>query len=111
MSQGFQHDMCLKENDLTWSTLPKCLKTLTFKNFHGNDSEICFLKCILQNGLVSDKMNICWCDYFLRDQKWEKEVKKTLKSIACGSKSCVITCMYLFYLNFIYFNTFIRLFF
>ncbi|CAI9303617.1 unnamed protein product [Lactuca saligna] len=90
-TEGFQHDMCLKENDLTWSTLPKSLKTLTFKNFHGNDSEICFLKCILQNGLVLDKMNICWCDYLLRDQKWEKEVKKTLKSIACGSKSCGIT--------------------
>ncbi|KAI3703836.1 hypothetical protein L1987_74031 [Smallanthus sonchifolius] len=93
-SEGFGHDVCL-ENYLIWSPLPKCisscLKMLIFKNFHGNDSEICFLKCILQNAFVFKKMNISCCENLFGDPNRQKEVKEALEAISKGSKSCVVT--------------------
>lgn len=96
--QGFKHDICLDEKDLIWTSLPKCisscLKTLTFHNLHGNDSEICFLKCVLQHALVFEKMIIICCENLLQDQNRQKEVKKALKTIAKGSKSRVVTFLW-----------------
>ncbi|KAL4580144.1 hypothetical protein LXL04_016325 [Taraxacum kok-saghyz] len=87
-TEGFQHDICLVENDLTWSTLR--LKTLILKNFRGNVAEICFVKCVLQHGNVSEKLNICWSENLLGDIKWQEDVKMMLKMIVGVSKSCVI---------------------
>nr|XP_043630695.1 F-box/LRR-repeat protein At4g14103-like [Erigeron canadensis] len=93
-AKGFEPDVCLFENNLIWSSLPKCLLSclnmLTFKNFHGNDSEVCFLKCILQHSLVFLKMNICCCENLLEDPNKHKEVKKAFQMIAKGSKSCIV---------------------
>ncbi|KAI3496979.1 hypothetical protein L1887_39359 [Cichorium endivia] len=92
---SFEHDICRVKYDFIWSSPPKCiissLKTLTFKKFHGNNSEICFLKFILKHGLVLNKMNIFWCENLLGDQNWRQEVKNTLETFARGSISCVIT--------------------
>ncbi|KAK9048882.1 hypothetical protein SSX86_032150 [Deinandra increscens subsp. villosa] len=94
-SEGFNHDVCLAENDLIGSSLPKCissgLKLLTFKNFHGIDSEICFLKCILQHAFVFKKMNISCCEKLFGDPSRLKEVKKALETFSKGSKSSVVT--------------------
>lgn len=89
-AEGFEHDICLIEDDLSWSSLPKCLQTLTFKNFYGNDSEICFLKWVLERALVLDTMNICCCEDLLGDPNRKKEVKKELETVVKGSKSCVV---------------------
>ncbi|KAL8209767.1 hypothetical protein R6Q57_006499 [Mikania cordata] len=94
-SEGFSHDVCLVENDLIWSSVPKCisscLKMLNFKKFHGNDSEICFLKCILQHAFVFKKMNISCCENLFRDPNRRNEMKKALETSSKGSKSCVVT--------------------
>ncbi|KAI7736194.1 hypothetical protein M8C21_007975 [Ambrosia artemisiifolia] len=94
-SEGFNHDVCLVENDLVWSSLPKCissrLKMLTFKNFHGNDAEICFLKCVLQHASVLKKMNILCCENVSGDPNRLYEVRKALLAVSKGSKSCVVT--------------------
>ncbi|KAD6454001.1 hypothetical protein E3N88_08707 [Mikania micrantha] len=94
-TRGFSHDVCLVENDLIWSSVPKCisscLKMLNFKKFHGNDSEICFLKCILQHAFVFKKMNISCCENLFRDPNRQKEMKKALETTSKGSKSCVVT--------------------
>ncbi|KAK1418040.1 hypothetical protein QVD17_27177 [Tagetes erecta] len=94
-SEGFNHDVCLVENDLILSPLPKCisscLKMLTFKNFHGDDSEICFLKCVLQHASVCKKLNISSCENLFGDPNRQKEVKKASQTILKGSKSCVVT--------------------
>ncbi|XP_024960438.1 F-box/LRR-repeat protein At4g14103-like [Cynara cardunculus var. scolymus] len=95
ITEGFGHDVCLDENDLILSWLPKCmssrLKTLVIGNFHGHDSEIRFLKCFLQRGLVSEKVDICCCENLLGDPSRRKAVKKELEMIARGSSSCVVT--------------------
>ncbi|KAL8239223.1 hypothetical protein R6Q59_015790 [Mikania micrantha] len=94
-SEGFSHDVCLVENDLIWSSVPKCisscLKMLNFKKFHGNDSEICFLKCILQHAFVFKKMNISCSENLFRDPNRRNEMKKALEMSSKGSKSCVVT--------------------
>ncbi|MFS7929173.1 putative F-box domain, FBD domain, leucine-rich repeat domain superfamily [Helianthus anomalus] len=93
-SEGFNHDVCFVDNDLTCSSLPKCisscLKMLTFKNFDGNDSEICFLKCILRHASVLKKMNILCCESLFGDPNRLNEVKKALQTVSKGSKSCVV---------------------
>ncbi|PWA66769.1 triose phosphate/phosphoenolpyruvate translocator [Artemisia annua] len=73
-AEGFEHDVCLVDNDLIWSSLPKCLKALIFKKFRGDDSEICFLKCILQHAHVIDKMKIYFCDDLALDAVRKKQV-------------------------------------
>ncbi|XP_076887376.1 F-box protein At4g22280-like isoform X1 [Bidens hawaiensis] len=94
LSEGFDQCIELGENDSVWSPVPICisrhLKTLTFKNFHANDSEICFLKCILKYALVLEKMDIWWCTARPRDKK-ERDVMKELEMIKRCSTACVIT--------------------
>ncbi|XP_071730214.1 F-box/LRR-repeat protein At4g14103-like [Rutidosis leptorrhynchoides] len=93
-SEGFNNDIYLDEKDLVWSSLPKCisccLKTLSFHNLRGYDSEIRFLNCVLRNALVLEKMVIVSCENLVRDRNRQKEVKKALQATAKG-KSCVVT--------------------
>ncbi|KAI3702972.1 hypothetical protein L6452_28726 [Arctium lappa] len=93
--EGFGHDVCLVETDLIWSLLHKCtsfcLKMLTFKNFHGHDSEIRFLNYFLQRRLVSERIDICCCENLSGDPNRQKEVRNELETIAKGCASCVVT--------------------
>ncbi|KAI3509990.1 hypothetical protein L1887_25516 [Cichorium endivia] len=64
LSEGFEHGLDLGEDDRIWLLIPicvsNCLKTVTLKNFHANDSEICFLKRVLKYAHVLERMDIWW---------------------------------------------------
>ncbi|KAL4554839.1 hypothetical protein LXL04_037445 [Taraxacum kok-saghyz] len=83
--EGFKHRMRLGENDPIWLSLPtcvsNCLKTMTFKNFHAYDLEICFVKCVLKYACVLERMDIWWFDTELQDPK-KTEVKAELEMIS-----------------------------
>lgn len=89
-------DMHLGENNSTWSSMPicitNCLKTVTLKNFHGYNSEICFLKRILKTACALEMMDIWWSKTktYLRDLKKKIEVRKELEKIERKAAACVI---------------------
>ncbi|KAI3510005.1 hypothetical protein L1887_25531 [Cichorium endivia] len=86
--------MDLGENDRVWLLIRICvsnwLKTVTFKNFHANDSEICFLKHVLKYARVLERMNICWSKTPLRGLKKQTKVMKELETIERSSTACVL---------------------
>ncbi|KAI3753928.1 hypothetical protein L2E82_25993 [Cichorium intybus] len=92
--EGFEHSVNLGENDRVWLLIPicvsNCLKTVTFKNFHANDSELCFLKHVLKYARVLERMNICWSKTPLRGQKKQTKVMKELETIERSSIACVV---------------------
>ncbi|KAI7727233.1 hypothetical protein M8C21_004221 [Ambrosia artemisiifolia] len=94
--EGFDRCMRLGASDLIWLLVPICisqsLKALTFKNFHADDSEICFLKCVLKYARVLEKMDVWWCKTESRDLKKRKDVRKELELeiIEKGSAACII---------------------
>ncbi|KAL7591290.1 F-box/LRR-repeat protein At3g58900 [Lactuca sativa] len=94
--EGFMCDMHLGENNSTWSSMPicitNCLKTVTLKNFHGYNSEICFLKRILKTACALEMMDIWWSKTktYLRDLKKKIEVRKELEKIERKAAACVI---------------------
>ncbi|KAI3768951.1 hypothetical protein L6452_00047 [Arctium lappa] len=94
LSEGLERCMRLGENHLIWSTIPvcmsNCLKTVTFKNFRANDSEICFVKCVLKYARVLERMEIRCCKSQLRDLKKQRELRKELETIARSSAACVV---------------------
>ncbi|MFS7891529.1 putative F-box domain, FBD domain, leucine-rich repeat domain superfamily [Helianthus anomalus] len=94
LSEGFDRCMRLGENDLIWLLVPICishhLKTLTFKNFHADDSEICFLKCVLKYARVLEKMDVWWCKTEPRDLKKRRDARKELEIIEKSSAACII---------------------
>ncbi|KAI3675594.1 hypothetical protein L1987_85184 [Smallanthus sonchifolius] len=94
LSEGFNRCMRLGGSDPIWLFVPLCisyhLKTLTFKNFHGNDSETCFLKCVLKYGRVLEQMDVWWCKTEPRDVKKQRDVRKELEIIKKSSAACII---------------------
>lgn len=86
--------MRVGENDPIWSLIPICmsyhLKKVTFKNFHANDSEICFLKCVLKYARVLEKMDIWWCKTQMQVLKKQRDVKKELEMIEASSTMCLV---------------------
>nr|XP_043620725.1 F-box/LRR-repeat protein At3g58900-like [Erigeron canadensis]XP_043620726.1 F-box/LRR-repeat protein At3g58900-like [Erigeron canadensis] len=95
LSEGFELCMRIGENSPIWLSIPICmsyhLKAMTFKNFHANDSEICFLKCILKYACVLEKLDIWWCKTPLFDLKKQSYVRKELKMVDRSRTPCVIT--------------------
>ncbi|KAK9069570.1 hypothetical protein SSX86_011474 [Deinandra increscens subsp. villosa] len=94
LSDGFESSMRLGENDSIWLSVPICisyhLKTLTLKNFHANDSEICFLKCVMKYARVLEKMDVWWCKTEPRDLKKRRDVRLELDIIEKGTATCII---------------------
>ncbi|KAK9069567.1 hypothetical protein SSX86_011471 [Deinandra increscens subsp. villosa] len=94
LSEGFERLMRLDENDSIWLSVPLCisyhLKTLTSKNFQANDSEICFLKCVLKYARVLEKMNVSWCTTEPQDLKKRREVRKGLETTEKSCAACII---------------------
>lgn len=94
LSEGFERCMRLGENHIIWSSIPicmsNCLKTVTFKNFRANDSEICFVKCVLKYARVLESMEIRCCKFQLRDLKKQRELRKELETVARTSTACVV---------------------
>ncbi|KAI3753910.1 hypothetical protein L2E82_25975 [Cichorium intybus] len=94
LSEGFEHGLDLGEDDRIWLLIPicvsNCLKTVTLKNFHANDSEICFLKRVLKYAHVLERMDIWWSKTQLQDVKKETKVRKELETIERRSTDCVI---------------------
>ncbi|XP_071696576.1 F-box protein At4g22280-like [Rutidosis leptorrhynchoides] len=94
LSEGFEICMRLGENNSTWVSKHICmashLKTLTFRNFRANDSEIWFLECVLKYAPVLEKLDIRWCKIQLLDVKMQRDVMKELESIERFSTDCVI---------------------
>ncbi|KAI3509998.1 hypothetical protein L1887_25524 [Cichorium endivia] len=95
LSEGFEHCFDIGEDDRIWLIMPACvtdcLKTVTLKNFHANDSEICFLKCVLKYAHVLERMDISWSKtHQLRDIKKETEVREELETFERRSTNCVI---------------------
>ncbi|KAI3753922.1 hypothetical protein L2E82_25987 [Cichorium intybus] len=95
ISEGFEHCMHVGENDPIWLLIPicmsSCLKIVTFKNFHANDSEIYFLKCILKYARVLERMDIRWSKTRLPDLKKQAQARKELECIEKSSIPCVVT--------------------
>ncbi|KAK1440047.1 hypothetical protein QVD17_05872 [Tagetes erecta] len=94
LSEGFDRCMRLGESDVIWLLVPVCisfhLKTLTFRNFHSNDSEICFVKHVLKYAHVLEKMDIWWCKTEPRDVKKQRDVMKELEIVEKSSAACII---------------------
>ncbi|XP_023729583.1 F-box/LRR-repeat protein At3g59190 [Lactuca sativa] len=90
--EGFGHHMCLGENDPILIVVPicmlSCLKIVTFKNFHANDSEIYFLKCILKYACVLERMDIVWSKTRLPDLKKQAQARTELETIQRSSTAC-----------------------
>ncbi|CAI9295229.1 unnamed protein product [Lactuca saligna] len=90
--EGFEHHMCLGENDPILILVPicmlSCLKIVTFKNFHSNDSEIYFLKCILKYACVLERMDIVWSKTRLPDLKKQAQARTELETIRRSSTAC-----------------------
>ncbi|CAI9295243.1 unnamed protein product [Lactuca saligna] len=86
--------MYLGENNLIWSSIPicmsNCLKTVSMKNFHGYNSEICLLKHVLKTARVLERMDIRWSETYLRDLKRKTKARKELEKIVRSSPACVI---------------------
>lgn len=84
--------MCLGENDPILIVVPicmlSCLKIVTFKNFHANDSEIYFLKCILKYACVLERMDIVWSKTRLPDLKKQAQARTELETIQRSSTAC-----------------------
>lgn len=94
-TEGLDLCICFRENDLTSMPVPKCLlscmKIVSFQNFHGHETEICFLKYFLENALVLERMNIFLSKNTSGHLKNQREVKTQLQMLDRGSKDCVIT--------------------
>lgn len=86
--------MRLGGSDVIWLLVPVCisfhLKTLTFRNFHANYSEICFLKRVLKYARVLEKLDIWWCKTEPRDVKKQRDVTKELEIVEKSSAACII---------------------
>ncbi|KAL4590515.1 hypothetical protein LXL04_003447 [Taraxacum kok-saghyz] len=94
-SEGFEEAIDFREKDRIWFLVPvcvsNCLKTVTYKNFGGNDSEIYFLKRVLKYALVLERMNMCWCKTrVVVDVKKEIEVRMDFETVERSSKACVV---------------------
>ncbi|KAD3067112.1 hypothetical protein E3N88_34992 [Mikania micrantha] len=96
LSEGFNSCMLLDENDSSLLFVPICishhLKSLVFKNFHANDSEIWFLKFVLKNACVLEKMDVWWCKPEPPDPKKQRDVRKELEITEKSSAGCI--CWY-----------------
>ncbi|KAJ9562611.1 hypothetical protein OSB04_007771 [Centaurea solstitialis] len=94
LSEGFMRCMRLGENHSIWSAIPtcmsNCLKMATFKNFCANDSEICFIKCVLKYACVLEKMDIQCCKSQQGDLKKQRDARKELETVARTSAACVV---------------------
>ncbi|KAI3510003.1 hypothetical protein L1887_25529 [Cichorium endivia] len=90
----FMRCMYLGENNSIWSSMPicisNCLKTVTLKNFHGYNSEICFLKRILKYACALERMDIWWSETYQQDLKRKTKVRKELEKIERNITACVI---------------------
>nr|GMC76472.1 F-box protein At4g22280-like [Ipomoea batatas] len=82
------------ENDWKLKALPTCflssLKTVNYCNFHANETEICFLKLLLNIAIILEEMNIFCSESFLEDPKKHKEIRNHLHTLPKGSARCAI---------------------
>lgn len=89
--------MHLCEDDWNLRSVPPCflssLKTVKYSNFHGNDSEISFLRNLLKIAIVLEKLNIVCSKRPFGDPKKQKEVVDQLQSRHGRSVSCAIKFM------------------
>ncbi|XP_055824218.1 F-box/LRR-repeat protein At4g14103-like [Solanum dulcamara] len=96
-SEGLDPCMRLFEDDWNLRSVPPCflssLKTVKYSNFHGNDSEISFLRNFLEIAIVLEKLNIVCSKRPFGDPKKQKEVEAQLQSRHGGSVSCAIKFM------------------
>lgn len=95
--QGLDPCMHLCEDDWNLRFVPPCflssLKTLKYSNFHGNVSEISFLRNLLEIAKVLEKLNIVCSKRPFGDPKKQKEIKDQLQGRNGGSASCAIKFM------------------
>ncbi|KAL4584388.1 hypothetical protein LXL04_008988 [Taraxacum kok-saghyz] len=94
VSEGFKHPMGVSHSDPIWLSTPICmsnrLKKLSFKNFHANDSEIYFLKCVLKYACVLERMDIGWSKTQLPGLKKQMQAMTELETIKRSSTTCVV---------------------
>jgi hypothetical protein len=94
LAEGIDHEMNYGEDYWYYTSVPACLlsflKTVSFRNFHGYDAEMCFLKYFLKNSLVLEKMNIYGSKNLVGHPNEQIEAKNQLHAFARGSASCII---------------------
>ncbi|XP_019194696.1 PREDICTED: F-box protein At4g22280-like [Ipomoea nil] len=93
-SQGLDPCKPSGENDWKLKAIPTCffssLKTVNYCNFHAKETEICFLKLLLNIAIILEEMNIFCSKSFLEDPKKHKEVRNHLHTPPKGSAHCAI---------------------
>ncbi|KAL2245334.1 F-box/LRR-repeat protein At3g58900 isoform X3 [Sesamum indicum] len=83
------------EDSSRLTSVPNCvlssLKTVNYRNLHGTNREIWFMKFLLENAIVLEKMNVFWSNSSSRDQISRKEINNQLHTLYRGSKNSALT--------------------
>ncbi|KAL9147406.1 hypothetical protein ABFS82_13G171500 [Erythranthe guttata] len=82
------------EDDSGMQLLPDCalssLKTVDYTNFCGTNTEIWFLRFLLKNAVVLEKMNVYWSKNSSKDQMNQWKIKEQLHALPKGSLHCAL---------------------
>lgn len=74
--------------------MPKCLlsslKRVNYQNLHGTNTEIWFLKFLLENAIVLEKMNVYWSKSSIHDPMNQNETENQLHALPRGSRHCAL---------------------
>ncbi|XAR67473.1 hypothetical protein NMG60_11002245 [Bertholletia excelsa] len=93
-AEGFKPHVSFGEDFWILNRLPKCLlaclKSVSFHNFQGNHTEICFLKYLLKNALLLERLNVLCSKNPPGDSKKQQELLSQLQTLPKVSKNCVI---------------------
>ncbi|KAK9269356.1 hypothetical protein L1049_001127 [Liquidambar formosana] len=90
---------CMPSDEVDWTLEPvpqcfkSCLKRFSIKNFHGGEPELLFLKFILKNALVLERMKVFILHYLSEDLKKREEFSDQLQMLPRGSASCDVVLL------------------
>ncbi|EYU19233.1 hypothetical protein MIMGU_mgv1a010689mg [Erythranthe guttata] len=90
----FLEELAVLDYDSGMQLLPDCalssLKTVDYTNFCGTNTEIWFLRFLLKNAVVLEKMNVYWSKNSSKDQMNQWKIKEQLHALPKGSLHCAL---------------------